>query len=390
MKIAYLSRSCFPSHAANSIHVMKMCEAFASLGHDVLLLGNLQGDSIHRIFDYYGINTRFSVKHVYSIKGSATDLAYIAGVVIAAKNFRPHIAYGRLLEACFGTSILGIPTVFEIHAPPRTLLKRVILKKLIARNSLKRIVTITKGLAYYLIREGFLKPQIHDTPQDGISSEMTLLSSKLCVAHDGADPNQFDFPSGRSTEKTDRLQVGYIGSLYRGKGMELISKLIHLCPWADFHIVGGQPSEITFWKNICSRSGVLPTNVHFYGFVPHALVSRICSHLDVALMPTQPSVLNVSGNRDEGWHVSPLKLFEYMASGLPILASDLESVREVLENGVTGFLLPPDDPYAWRDALIYLRDHPDVRIEVGKNARETLIKNFSWKARAKKVLNGLP
>jgi len=71
------------------------------------------------------------------------------------------------------------------------------------------------------------------------------------------------------------------------------------------------------------------------------------------------------------------------------VASDLESLSEVIEPGVTGLLVPHDDPLAWRDALSFLRDHPEWRAKLGHNAREALVNRFSWKRRAEKILSGL-
>jgi len=383
LKIAYLSRSCFPSTAANSVNVMKMCEAFTALGHDVLLIGKFAGNNSSDLFDFYRVKKRFRLKAIPSLDGSATDVLYVVYSIWEARKFKPDLAYGRSLESCFGTAILGIPTAYEIHTKPRTLLKRVLLKRLVAMSSFKSLVAISQGLASYLNREGF------------------VAGEKLCVAHDGADPEDFDasVPAGfedkaryfqvRFSElPPNRLQVGYVGSLYYGKGMEIISRIVHLCPWANFHIVGGSEKEIAFWKEKCAENSI-PPNLVFYGFMPHALISYICSFLDVALLPAQPFIANVSGNIDEIWYVSPLKLFEYMAAGLPIVASDLESLNEVIEPGVTGLLVPHDDPLAWRDALSFLRDHPEWRAKLGHNAREALVNRFSWKRRAEKILSGL-
>lgn len=385
MRIIYLSRSQFPSSAANSVNVMKMCEAFASLGHEVILIGYVHRDSGYNLFDFYGVKPEFRIEPVPSINASATDFLYVVRSIFEAKTFKPDLAYGRSLEACLGMAMLGVPTIFEMHAPPRSILKKVVLRTLLSTTSLKRVVAISRGLANYLLRE-FLRSG--------------LPTSKVLVAHDGADPQcvTTNIPAGFESlgkrlegafkSSGDKLRVGYIGSLYPGKGMEIISELVHLCPWAVFHIVGGNPKEISLWKKRCSQNGELPSNILFHGFVPHALVGFVCSHLDVALLPTQTVVLNVSGNTDAGWHISPLKLFEYMAAGLPILASDLESVREVLEDGVTGVLIPPHDTLAWRDALAFFRENSEVRKRMGENARKSLVAQFSWKARAEKVLAG--
>jgi glycosyltransferase involved in cell wall biosynthesis len=88
--------------------------------------------------------------------------------------------------------------------------------------------------------------------------------------------------------------------------------------------------------------------------------------------------------------MSPLKLFEYMSWGKPILCSDLPVLREVIEDGRNGLLLPPDDPTAWAAALCRLMDNPDEGERLGNKARADFLARHTWRQRANRVLDGLP
>jgi glycosyltransferase involved in cell wall biosynthesis len=87
--------------------------------------------------------------------------------------------------------------------------------------------------------------------------------------------------------------------------------------------------------------------------------------------------------------MSPLKLFEYMASGKPILASDLPVLREILTDGVNCKLASPDDPSEWVKALELLVQDRAYAMKLGDVAKKELIEKYTWKCRAQKVLQGL-
>jgi glycosyltransferase involved in cell wall biosynthesis len=87
--------------------------------------------------------------------------------------------------------------------------------------------------------------------------------------------------------------------------------------------------------------------------------------------------------------MSPLKLFEYMAWGKPILCSDLPVLREVIEDRRNGLLLPPDDPAKWVAALNRLVANPAEGERLGKNARSDFLTRHTWRQRADRVLDGL-
>jgi glycosyltransferase involved in cell wall biosynthesis len=87
--------------------------------------------------------------------------------------------------------------------------------------------------------------------------------------------------------------------------------------------------------------------------------------------------------------MSPLKTFEYMASGKAILCSDLPALREVLAHEQTALLCKPDDPQCWKAALERLRDEPGLRQRLGERAKSEFEAKYTWKARAENVLRGI-
>ena len=88
--------------------------------------------------------------------------------------------------------------------------------------------------------------------------------------------------------------------------------------------------------------------------------------------------------------MSPLKVFEYMAAGKPILASDIPALREILRDGETALLLPPGEPEAWAAAARALLRDPGRAAALGARARAAFLAEYTWDARAARILAHLP
>ena len=175
-----------------------------------------------------------------------------------------------------------------------------------------------------------------------------------------------------------------MGNLYPGKGMELIEQLAERLPDCDFHVIGGKPSDVTYWRGrVCSE------NVMFHGFVTHDEAQRRMRGLDVLLAPYQRSVLIGGDGTDISRWMSPLKIFEYMASGKPMVASDLPVLREVLRDGWNALLADPMDVEAWVLRIRSLGEDENLRLEVGTRAQNDLAVNYTWDRRVELVLADL-
>lgn len=368
MKIAYLSSSIIPSRFANSVHVMKMCQAFAGNGHDVVLLcrdGNVKSRNGLDDYAFYGVERNFRIKKVLTthLKGDGY-LSAIQSVLIVLK-MRPDLIYGRSILGCFLSTLLGMNTIVEIHQPPKDIeggIENFCFDRIIKSKNLRKIVVISEALGRY-IREQY-----------------NVESSKVIIAHDGADLPKSTHNEGR---QNDRYQVGYVGQLYKGRGIELIIDMAKRCPWADFNLIGGNESDVNYWRgqarDIC--------NMHFFGYLPPSEAEKKRLEFDVLLAPYQNEVFINSGQDTSKW-MSPLKIFEYMASNKPIVCSDLPVLREVLRNNHNALLCAPAVVEKWVGALELLRDRQDFAKELAANAFNDFQNNYTWQSRAEKVLLG--
>jgi len=179
-------------------------------------------------------------------------------------------------------------------------------------------------------------------------------------------------------------QLGYVGHLYPGKGMETVASLAALLPECDLHAVGGTERDLAHWRARCAGLA----NLHLHGFVPHADVPGLLARFDLLLAPPAARVSSAAG-REIGRWMSPLKVFEYMAAGKPILASDIPALREILRDGATAVLLPPDQPEAWAAAVRELLRDRERAAALGTRARAALLGEYTWDVRAARILERL-
>ena len=233
MRIVYLSNSAIPSRTANSIHVMKMCQAFARAGHRVALVAPDNPAEYERgvtdVYGFYGVEPAFSIRRLPLLPVKPW-VFYGLFAALYAKWHRPGLAYGRDRTACYFASLLRVPLVFESHMPDREGGSDRVLETIISSPMFWHLVVITDALGRHY------------------SSRHPLLSGRIVVAPDGADPVPVTGGPVPLAQDNARIRVGYTGHLYPGKGMEVISRLVPRCPWADFHIIGGTEEDIRSWK----------------------------------------------------------------------------------------------------------------------------------------------
>lgn len=368
MRIVYLANTRIPSRRANSKNVMKMCQALAHNGHKVVLMNYDYPDvekNITDVYDFYGVDKCFPIK-LLPRRGQSSRIDYRTRIKWFVRMQRPDLIIMRDHSLRYDPARMGIPIVLDAHKliySPRDIAP---FRKLLASDHFTRMITNCNAL-----RSAYLRN--YHIPEERIQA-----------LHNGADLPKNVQPL--RLKENGRLQVGYIGHLYPGKGMEIISALAPRCPHVDFHVVGGTTADAAFWQEKLKDAA----NVRFHGFQPHQEAVRWQLTMDVLLVPCQREVASAGGGGlNIGDWMSPIKIFEYMAAGKAILASDLPAVREILSHNKNAFLCAPDDIDAWMKALKFLSDHPAQRSSLGATAREHFQQNYTWQGRAKQLLAGL-
>lgn len=196
---------------------------------------------------------------------------------------------------------------------------------------------------------------------------------RVYVLPDAADVERFHFKPLSLDQRDRSLKSGYIGSNFPGKGWEIIEKLPSLTN-KHFNIFGFSIPDQQF------------DNMIVHGKVPFSQVPEALDTFDIGLLPNQPSVI-VANQAEIGKYTSPMKLFEYMASGKVIIASDLPVIREILKDSHNALLVPYNDPSAWIDAIERLNTDKDLYIRLQKQAYMDVCEFYSYRGRAKSLIS---
>jgi glycosyltransferase involved in cell wall biosynthesis len=156
---------------------------------------------------------------------------------------------------------------------------------------------------------------------------------------------------------------------------EAFTQLHRRCPQTRLAMVGDGPARPAMEKTLGDRG--LGAAVTWHGRVSHEQIPALLAELDVAVAP-YPQLDN--------FYFSPLKVYEYMAAGLPVVASDLGQLRQLICPGLNGLLCPAGDAAALADQLEMLAAQPQLRLRLGQAARLTVVEHHSWDRRVKDIL----
>ena len=390
MKIAVIAPTYLPARRANTIQVMKMTQAFVELGHEARLAVPDLPPELKPEWDdlasHYGLQQRFPVEWL-PVSSWMRRYDYGYHSVRWARSWGAELLYTRLPQAAAIASRLGMATILEVHDFPQGSLGPRLFRWFFTGKGARRFVVITQSLADDLVQK-------LGAPK---SLEFTVIAS------DGVDLERYaDLPSPERARQEllanselltaevktrwspERFTAGYTGHLYRGRGAELLLKIAKNLPEISFLIAGGEQDDLARLRRKIQAENL--ENVFAIGFVPNAELPRYQSACDVLLMPYQQQVAASSGG-DIARYLSPMKLFEYLASGRAILSSDLPVLGEVL-NAENARLLPSNDVNAWVSALRELQEDPEQRTRLAENARRDAA-GYSWQARARRILDGI-
>lgn len=199
---------------------------------------------------------------------------------------------------------------------------------------------------------------------------------RIAVLPNGVDPRRF---MPRPDIARQGFTVGFLGTLKPWHGLPLLieafARLHRQCPEALLLIVGDGPEREALRVEI-ERYGLAASTL-FTGTVTPEQVPEQLAAMDVAVAPYP--------DRPDSYF-SPLKLFEYLAMGLPVVASRVGQPAEIIEHGVNGLLHPPGDAERLADALLRLRRDPALRRRLGRAGRERVLAAHTWDAVAARIL----
>ncbi|MGO9013653.1 MAG: glycosyltransferase family 4 protein [Dissulfurispiraceae bacterium] len=372
MIILYPVPELLPDSRARFIQIMNTAHSLAEKGCQVrLITGVYKGHSTGGIPGYYGLPNNKNLEVVslpmfrretarlfrFSWHGLFHYSLLIYLLLLKARERGQAVLFVRhlkLADFLLGyRGLLNLPMVFEAHEvfsmnkEEKTLLRE------------KRVYARADGLV-------FISKQL----EERIKSIIPAAAGKPCiVAHDGV---RSDWLAEEFTR--DERYICYTGSLYKWKGIDVLISAMGLLPEETLLVAGGG-RRLNELKGMAERMGL--KNIIFTGEVRHHSVPGILAHAKMAVLP----------NIDSGPSAfsSPLKLFEYMAFGLPIVASDIEAFREVLVHQVNAMLVHPNDPEALASVIKSLLQNTAMVKNISVQARKDAA-DFTYERRVEKIL----
>lgn len=311
--------------------------------------------------------------------------ALAARIVEVAQEWRPALIHAHSpalcgLAAARAARKLGVPLVYEIRAfwedaavgngtgQERSLryhLTRQLENRVLAQAD--AVVTICEGLRGDLVARG------------NRAEAITVVPNGVDLAMFG-DPPAPDLSLREQLQLGDGPVIGFIGSFYPYEGLDdliaAMPAIVARHPEAKLLLVGGGPAEAELRAQAEASSAA--TAIRFVGRVPHTQVERYYALTDVLCYPRKAMRLTEL--------VTPLKPLEAMAQGKLVAASSVGGHRELIVDGVTGTLFPPDDPGALAASLVQLfalRGQWDQRRET---ARSFVRASHDWAVNAERYL----
>ncbi|MEK7201360.1 MAG: glycosyltransferase family 4 protein, partial [Patescibacteria group bacterium] len=370
MKWYYVANARLPSEKAHGIQIAKMCEAFIEGGLDITLLAPMRIGAHPDIQGYYNLRVPVPVRFLPTIDtytlgrvgyrlGSylfmLAVVGYLWGKRVSGETFS---VYTVDLDN-FSSAVLplaGVPVYSEMHGgKPDTLSQRFLFRNLrgvIAINSI-----IAKELA--------------DTFPDS--------TAETLVEPNGVDASQFyarDKAEARarlSLPPNEKI-VLYAGRLFAWKGLEAIIAAAQCSPTTQWYVVGGAKEQLMQLTDVAS----LPDNITCVGDQPHSDMPYWIAAADVLV------VLGTKRDQQSYWHTSPMKLFEYLLSERPIVASGTPAIREVVTEREVSFYEPDSAESLNEMVERALLDSKDIQEKI----RPALEKGtgYSWQARAARIM----
>ena len=229
-----------------------------------------------------------------------------------------------------------------------------------------------------IVLTGFIKKELIEA---GVSY------NKIFVAPDGVDLREFDINiTKKQARKTlglpqDKNLIIYTGHLYKWKGAQALAKASQFVPEnTEIYFIGGTKTDIKSFKFQVSSF----KNVLIVGHQPHFEIPYWLKAADVLVLT------GTKKSKKSKEYTSPMKLFEYMASGRPIIASDLPSFKEVLNPSRgsgqgNAILVKSDNPKALAEGIQKVLDNPELAKQISIQAYKD-VQKYTWDKRVKKIL----
>jgi len=373
LNIVYLTHARLPTQKAHGLATVKLCEAFSTQGAKVLLL-HAGGLKDKNTFEFYNIKNNFKEKILPSIDlvylGIFKKLFFLIHVftfsVVSAlyiifnhKKYKDSVFFSHNHSVLFFLTFFSYKTFFDVHDFPSVI------------STVQRVVNKSFGFSVQT------KWKV-----GALSKKFGIPQEKIIYWPNGIDLNDFNITQDK-LEAREKLFLPknekiilYTGQLFSWKGVDtLIRAAGVLNAGSSIYIVGGSDEDVIKLKKQIPDADY--SRIKFISFQPHNLIPLWQKAADVLVLP------NTAKEDISLYYTSPMKLFEYMASGRPIVASRIPSITEIL-NETNAYLAEADNPSSFVEKINFALLNTADSDKIAKVAR-TEVGQYTWDRRALKI-----
>lgn len=372
MRLIYITNARVPTERAHGYQICKMCEEFSNNEMQVELWVPTRNNPIkENAFSFYGLKKNFKIRYIKSfdflkfVKYFGKYSFYTQSLLfflklVFKKLDKDAIVYTRSPEIGWLFSLKGNRTIYEAHKWPGSKVRLYVslIKKV------DKIVCNSLGTEKKFKEAGFNNTI---TAPNGVDLEDFKVEENINDLKE-----KFNLPLGKKL-------VMYIGHLYRWKGIDVIIRVAEiLLARRDviFILIGGTDEDVKKYKQIAKNRKL--TNLVLFGYQKKEKIPEFLKCADILLLPNEPI------SRESIEFTSPIKMFEYMASKRPIVASDLPSFEEVL-NKNNAVLVEPSDPESLIKGIEKVLGDSDLAKKISKQAHKD-VQKYTWNKRAKRII----
>lgn len=370
MKLIYIVNARIPTEKAHGLQIAKTCEAFSAANIDVELVVPRRNNPIKEdCFKYYKLEHKFKVTEVFCLDWVdmtrfglyAQTISFSFSSLFYVLRKKADIIYSRhnYLESFF-LHLLGRKVIVEIHEPPKRFF-------CMYRAILKRISR--KVLVAHKLKDFFANWNID--PKTWI------------IAPNGVDIKEFNKINRDKNIWNEKFNIKdkvalYVGHFYKWKGVyTLIDSAEFLDNGIRIVLIGGTNEDQKKVKDYVAKKKL--NNIFIHDFLPHDQVIKFLKSADVLILP------NTAKEERSSKYTTPIKLFEYMSSGVPIVASRLQSFSLYLKNEVNAIMCKPDDHHDLADKINKVLKGTELIKKISAQAFKD-VGEYTWDKRVEKIL----
>lgn len=363
--LVYIANARMPTEKAHGIQIAKMCEAFIEQGISLELLVPSRGRDFRGMRDFYALRVDVPMTRLWAPDWYAGRMGFAVSSLFFALRYFFHLGTRRYLRgerfiiyttdldqfSFFLIPFLGISYAVEMHDAKK---KRWAFRLLFWRS--RCVIAVNDVIKKELVRVFGLAPE------------------KIAVCPNAYDDRMFLTSETREQARSllglaaDRPIAMYVGRVYPWKGLETLVAASRLLPDVLFYLVGGAAEDMRAIGAMAEQ----PANLVCVGEKPMREIPRWLWAADALI------VLGTSKDTYSYLHTSPMKLFEYMAAGRPIVASRTPAIAAVVSDEKV-FFVTPDDAADLAEKIRFVLEHPR---DAEKKAAAAATNLFSWDARA--------